>query len=108
MRSLVLLILAALGSCDAGSAVQDSCGDGALADAGPCVEDGGVYYQPCSGKIVSAIPGGDCPGQNCGASTAYAVCNGKDWVPCSCSIPPGYTLVDAGFFGPEGGSEGGM
>jgi hypothetical protein len=108
VRSLVLVMLVALGSCDSGSAVQDSCRDGAVAEDGPCLEDVGLYYQPCSGKVVAVIPAGDCPGKGCGASSAYAVCNGKEWIPCSCSIPPGYTLVDAGFFGPEGGSEVGM
>lgn len=108
MRSLVLVMLVALASCDAGSAVEDSCRDGAVAEDGSCLPDVGVYYQPCSGKVVAAIPAGDCPGQACATSSAYAVCNGKDWVPCSCAIPPGYTLVDAGFFAPEGGSEVGM
>jgi hypothetical protein len=92
----------ALGSCGSDS-TGDSCADGAVLEDDACVNLSSPQLS-CSGKIVTEIPPGDCPEQTCSGPSAYAVCNGKDWVPCSCVIPPGYPLVlDAGFFGPEGG-----
>jgi hypothetical protein len=104
-HSLAALSLIAMVACDPGPGPSGACSDGAIIDDGACLEDVGLYYQPCSGKVVAELPLGDCPAQHC-ARTAYAVCNGREWGACVCSIPSGYEVVDAGFFGPEGGSEG--
>jgi hypothetical protein len=92
----------ALASCGSDS-TAGSCADGSVVEDGACVHLSSPQL-PCTGEIVTEIPKGDCPEQPCSGAHAYAVCNGEDWVPCACSIPPGYTLIlDAGFFGPEGG-----
>jgi len=98
---LAALALLASGSCGGGRTPGSACADAA------CPEDAPLYAQPCSGKIVASLPAQDCPAQACSGPTAYAVCNGEVWSRCACSVPPGYSLVDAGFFGPEGGAEGG-
>jgi hypothetical protein len=103
---LFVVTAGATQACNAGPAESPSC-DGALSSDGACQDDVGLYYQPCSGKVVAPIPALDCPTRGCSGPSAYAVCNGKEWGPCACAIPPGYEVVDAGFFGPEGGSEGG-
>jgi hypothetical protein len=95
---LGLLVAGACTSFPGG--LHGTCGDAAV-----CPEDASLYAQPCTGKVVAALPAGDCPALDCMGRVAYAVCNGADWASCACHIPPGYSLVDAGFFGPEGGAE---
>jgi hypothetical protein len=80
-------------SCDEG---QVRSPDGGCAVAAP------PYCQPCSGAIASELPAGDCLAQAC-IRTAYALCEDSCWSACSCTVPEGYTLVDAGFFAPEAG-----
>jgi hypothetical protein len=59
--------------------------DGALEDTG--------NLGNCSALTAREIPPMDCHG--CG-DAAYALCEGVFFSSCTCSLPPGYTLVDAG------------
>jgi hypothetical protein len=110
VRSLLLLAtcmalgFAFVASCGTTQADSTSCEEGEFAGPdGSCVPRGKPYCQPCSGNIASALPAYDCPAQQCPSKGAFAVCQDSCWSNCACSIPPGYELVDAGFFGSEAG-----
>lgn len=99
--SSVALAFAALASCNGST---PSCDDGEVVGPdGGCIASPGPYCQPCTGKVAAALPTGDCPSQDCPPPHAYAVCTESCWSACACTVPPGYELVDAGFFAAEGG-----
>jgi hypothetical protein len=106
MRSLLALVtmsvaLAALSFC---SPVPSACEEGQVAGPdGSCRSAPPPYCQPCEGRVASKLPAADCVAEGCPGSVAYAVCSASCWSVCSCSIPAGYTLVDAGFFAAEAG-----
>jgi hypothetical protein len=55
----------------------------------------------CMGEVAQAIPStacGACARSADATMTAFLLCDGLLYTECSCSLPPGYTLVDAGLF----------
>jgi hypothetical protein len=80
-----------------------SCATEDFAEAGPDAPEGGPADGPlfdagdlgaCSGETAKKIPAQDCG--DCKGMVAYALCEGITYSTCSCDLPPGYTLVDAG------------
>jgi hypothetical protein len=69
-----------------GDAFADGEVDGPLFDVG----DLGT----CTGTIAKEIPAPDC--EHCFGDYAYALCEGVSYATCSCTLPPGYTFVEAG------------
>jgi len=70
---------------------------------GACGPPAVPFCEGCDGSVVARVPPVDCPAESCPGSIVYGVCVDSCWGTCSCSIPSGYTLVDAGFFAPEAG-----
>jgi hypothetical protein len=48
----------------------------------------------CSGEIAKQISTSECP--MCHGRHAYALCDGMFYSTCTCKLPPGYRLLDAG------------
>jgi hypothetical protein len=107
MRTVVVAVSVALGvaatlACN--SATPPSCEDGrVMGPDGSCIVPPGPYCQPCAGNVASELPAFDCYAEGCTPPHAYAVCTASCWSGCSCTLPPGYTLIDAGFFASEAG-----
>jgi hypothetical protein len=70
--------------------VGESLGDGP--EGGPLFEAGNMGK--CSGFVAKSIPASACG--TCEGAGAYALCDGLLYSTCSCDLPPGYVLVDAG------------
>jgi hypothetical protein len=68
---------------ESGNVTCNEGGDGPLFDTGDLGD--------CSGNVARRVfPCGSCKGDG------YALCNGLTYSTCSCDLPPGYTLLDAG------------
>jgi hypothetical protein len=79
------------GTCTCADGFDGTMGspDGPLFDVGDLGD--------CSGNVARKLSScGSCPG------AAYALCNGLTYSTCSCDLPPGYVLSDAGML--EGGA----
>jgi hypothetical protein len=88
---------------DCGVAVEDgvdSPGDDGAGDGpgdGPLFDAGDQGH--CAGEVAVPIPAADCG--SCASrphskATAYLLCDGLFYSTCSCDLPPGYTVVEAG------------
>jgi hypothetical protein len=84
------------GLAGSGGEVGPPEGDGD--DGGPDPGDGPFFdvgdLGDCSGSVAKEIPAYDCP--LCSGTVAYALCGGLYYSACSCSLPPGYVLLDGG------------
>lgn len=68
---------------ESGECIDDAMTDGPLFDTGDLGD--------CSGMVAQRVyPCGACKGDG------YALCDGLTFSRCSCELPPGYTLLDAG------------
>jgi hypothetical protein len=58
---------------------------------------GVVSLGPCVGNVAKKIPASECPA-TCTESVVFALCDGKAYSSCSCSLPSGFMLAiaDAG------------
>jgi hypothetical protein len=84
---------------DASALGEAGIGDGPIYDVGNLGE--------CSGEVAAEIPAADCG--RCDERVAYALCDGLFFATCACTLPPGYTLVDAGLYvgePPDAGPDG--
>lgn len=64
---------------------------------GPFVRDSALFEAAsgdCVGAVAEAIPSSQCG--SCTGPVAFALCDGVLYSECSCTLPPGYTLLDAG------------
>jgi len=91
---LGVIVLGATGVCACtatDSAVPLPICEAAVADQGSC-----------SGLVVRAVPGNECPGMPCDDMPAYALCVNGSFSGFTCGIPPGYHVE-----GSEGGTSDG-
>jgi hypothetical protein len=62
-----------------------------------CVADrsttGTISLGACVGNVAKEIPASECPA-SCSGAEAYALCDGKTYTTCACSLPGGFKLVD--------------
>jgi hypothetical protein len=119
------VLIAAL-DVEAGNGFEDegfACGpEGCFSDASedPCNPDdasGGDCTEPIDAPLYDVGDRGECSGQEaqkicgaeCGPCTGYAylLCDGLFFSACSCDLPTGYTLNDAGVQGCGGPKDAG-
>jgi hypothetical protein len=82
----------------------DGDGSDVSTDCGCCAQAILPVLPFCSGKVAFGIPAGDCPNA-CPGPEAFALCKGGCYTACSCTLPEGYSLEDAGFYIPDAGAE---
>jgi hypothetical protein len=73
-------------------------------DCGCCNQAVLPLLPNCSGKTAFAFPAADCS-VRCKGAVAYALCTGECFTACTCEVPAGYTLFDAGYFIGDGSAE---
>ncbi len=81
-------------SVEASSDAAEAGGDAPVRDFD------GSSLGSCSGLVAEKIPARDC--QGCGSGVAFALCEGVSFSTCSCTLPPGYTVLPGG---PETGTD---
>jgi hypothetical protein len=104
--------LALPGVCDGGDSgdvgegsfeeadVDSFCGDEAFedapADAPPSIFDVGDDNGECSGLVAKRVVASRCDDCEATHSHSYLLCDGMFFSRCSCTLPPGYMVFDAG------------